>query len=331
MRISLFLFLFFIMLILSSSVALPCQVIVAVIDTGLDSQNPVIRKSLWVNKGEIPGNNVDDDGNGYIDDTNGWDFTTNSPWPEDRHGHGTHVTGIIVSEIKKLRNERDCEVLVMPLKYYDLRVSTTNTLNNTVSALKYAVTMGAHIINYSGGGPIPSEAEKRALEFANQKGILLVAAAGNNGVNADKQKFFPAGYGLPNIISVAAIDQKGHLLESSNYGPQTVDIAAPGKNIISYLAQGKMGSMTGTSQATAFVTATSALVIAKRFSLANQPRAIIQSLEASALEQDDVKTRLGALDTRKSLGLFPSGISAVGISARNQNSYDLNSNAIFIH
>ncbi len=330
MRISLFLIVFFLLIMLSTTVAFACPVIVAVVDTGLDSQNPVIKKSLWVNRGEIPGNKIDDDGNGYIDDIHGWDFTSNSPWPEDRHGHGTHVTGIIISEIRKHRNEHDCEVLVMPLKYYDLRASTTNTLFNTISALRYAVTMGVHIINYSGGGPYPSESERRILQLAEKRGILMTAAAGNNGVDFENHKFFPAGYRLSNILSITATDGQRNILDSSNYG-SSVDLAAEGKNILSWVTGTKLGTMTGTSQATAFVTAAAALILARQPFLAYQPQLVIKNLKTSANPELLDKTGSGFLNTKKSLFLYPSGVSALGISAMNTKDQNKTSNLLYIH
>ncbi len=249
------------------------DITVCVIDTGADVKHPDLVKNLWVNKGETgkdakgrdkATNRIDDDGNGFIDDVNGWNFVNNDNNLKDDHGHGTHIAGIIGAEggngigISGVSPK----VSMMVLKYYDAKGSDVNNLVNTVKAIDYAVKMNCNIINYSGGGIAPSSEEKAAIERANQKGILFVAAAGNERSNSDIRKYYPADYGLPNILSVTAIDRFQNVLPSSNYGEQTVDVAAPGNDIISTLPGGQYGFMTGTSQATAFATGVAALVMA---------------------------------------------------------------------
>lgn len=249
------------------------DIVVAVIDTGVDVRHLDLQKNLWVNKGEVgldskgrdkATNGIDDDGNGFIDDVHGWSFVSNSNDVRDDHGHGTHIAGIIGAEggngvgISGVSPK----VSIMALKYYDTKGTEVNNLVNTVKAIDYAVKMGANIINYSGGGVAPSPDEKAAIERAMKKGILFVAAAGNERSNSDVKKYYPADYGLPNILSVTAIDRFKNVLPSSNFGEQTVDVAAPGNDIISTLPNGQYGYMTGTSQATAFATGVAALVMA---------------------------------------------------------------------
>jgi thermitase len=136
---------------------------------------------------------------------------------------------------------------------------------NTIRALNYAVDHGAKIINYSGGGPEFSEDEYLAIKKAEAKGILVVSAAGNEHQNTDltENYYYPAAYRLSNIISVASTDINNNLLPSSNWGKTHVDVAAPGENIYSTLPNGRYGYMTGTSQATAFVTGIAALLLSK--------------------------------------------------------------------
>lgn len=242
------------------------DIIVAVIDTGIDVNHEDIKNNLWKNPGEIPGNGIDDDKNGFIDDVYGWNFVSNNNKLDDNHGHGTHIACIIGAEAGNKKGIIGIapEVSIMTLKYYDPKVSGSDNLKNTVKAIQYAVKMGANIINYSGGGTDFSQEEHDAVAEAEKKGVLFVAAAGNERSNSDKFHYYPADYGLKNIISVTAIDPGTEVLPSSNYGVTTVDIAAPGQNIISCLPGNQYGTMTGTSQATAFVTGAAVIFMAHK-------------------------------------------------------------------
>lgn len=232
------------------------KLVVAVIDTGIDANHPDIKGNLWVNSKEIPGNGVDDDKNGCVDDVHGCNFITMNGDLTDNHGHGTHIAGIIGAKTSNNIGIAGMAVNVklMILKYYDPKAVGANNLLNTVKAIKYAAKMGADIINYSGGGLEYSKIERNAIKKAGDKGILFVAAAGNEHNNSDKAKYYPASYNLSNIISVTAVNPRKRVLASSNYGVKTVDLAAPGENIYSTLPDNSYGLMTGTSQATAFVT-----------------------------------------------------------------------------
>lgn len=249
------------------------DIVVAVIDTGADVTHQDLAENLWVNPGETgldkngkdkATNDFDDDGNGFKDDVHGWNFVANNGNLVDTHGHGTHIAGIIgarggnnfgISGVAP-------HVSLMILKYYD---PNTNNLRNTIRAIKYAVQMKANIINYSGGGVEYSPEEYAAVKEAEKAGVLFVSAAGNERSNSDEngKRYYPADYDLSNIISVTAVSKDDtQVLASSNYGVHTVDLAAPGENIYSTLPGNAFGTMTGTSQATAFVTGVAALVMA---------------------------------------------------------------------
>jgi subtilisin family serine protease len=257
------------------------EVVVAVIDTGIDYTHPELANSVWINWGEAgpwepPAslknlttcrdkscNGIDDDGNGFVDDIAGWDFVHDVPLPYDTHGHGTHIAGIIAGAAANGSSVGVCpNVTIMPLKYYDNSGAGYNNLANTVRAIQYAVRNGAHIINYSGGGADPAASERAAVEEANRRGVLFVAAAGNDGHDNRFAPYYPASYGVENIVSVASVNREGKLLPSSNYG-RTVQLAAPGLGILSTLPEGKFGTMSGTSQATAFVTGAAALLLSQ--------------------------------------------------------------------
>ncbi len=239
------------------------NIVVAVIDTGIDVQHEDLRNNIWHNPKEIPNNNKDDDGNGYIDDIYGWNFVKNNNKVYDNHGHGTHIAGIIGAEGGNGIGVSGVapKVSLMALKYYDPTDDGSNNLANTVRAINYAVKNGAHIINYSGGGLEGNEKEKQAIQRACEKGILFVAAAGNEKSNADKTGYFPAGYPLDCILSVTATNVGDRVLSSSNWGEKSVHTAAPGDNILSTLPANKYGMMTGTSQATAVASGSAVLVM----------------------------------------------------------------------
>lgn len=241
------------------------DVVVAVIDTGIDPTHPYIAGNLW-----LPGKQK-------IGPTNfGRDFSKGSKklqTPYDKHGHGTHIAGIIKGIFK--------DVKILALKYYTPMASGEENLASTIEALKYAIRANVDIINYSGGGPEASIEEKKLLEVAKRKGILVVAASGNEESNIDipQNAYYPASYGLDNILTVTAHDQNQRLLPTSNYGKRLVDISGPGERIKSSLPNDRAGFLTGTSQATAFATGIAALIKASHpeFKALEIKQIIIQS------------------------------------------------------
>lgn len=300
------------------TVAEPPAVIVAVIDTGVDISHPFLKDQIWMNHGEMGTdsrgrdkryNGIDDDGNGFVDDFAGWNFAKGNNDVIDKHGHGTHIAGIITGNSKALRP--DCQpslrqpaqqlapacrpIQIMPLKFYEPGDRNPSSVTSTIKAIQYAVKMGARVINYSAGGFTRDVREEEALQDARRRGIILVAAAGNEASNSDLLKYYPADYELPNIISVAAVDAQKRLLKSSNYGVRTVDVAAPGKDVWSTLPGGAFGTMSGTSQATAFVSAAAAVVAAEespRSAESLVSKVILRGKYRSELSE---RTRLGIL------------------------------------
>jgi thermitase len=239
------------------------NVIVAVIDTGIDANHPDLKANLW----KAPSQN----GRATSGTVYGWDFVTKTANPIDQHGHGTHIAGIIgaIANPKTGTSGVTHNVQIMPVRYYSESAPGNVNLANTIKALHYAIDNGAKIINYSGGGPEYSEEEFQAIKKAEAKGVLIVAAAGNDHHNTDAEEnhYYPAAYefkGLKNIITVASIDNNGKLLPSSNWGSKSVDVAAPGEGILSTIPGGRYGKMTGTSQATAFVSGLAALILSKQ-------------------------------------------------------------------
>jgi subtilisin family serine protease len=305
------------------------NVIVAVIDTGADVKHEDLDTNIWNNPGETgrdakgrdkASNGVDDDGNGFVDDVHGWNFVSNNGILADNHGHGTHIACIIGAKAGNGKGISGIspEISLMILKYYDPKIAGTDNLKNTVASIKYAVKMGANIINYSGGGTEFSQEEHDAIVEAEKKGILFIAAAGNERSNSDHFKYYPADYGLSNIISVTAIDPSTEVLSSSNYGTETVDIAAPGQNILSCLPGNAYGYMTGTSQATAFVTGAGALVMARRdaFKTEDIKKYILSTGDAQASLV--AKTRTSRqLNLYNALTILDQGLGLSGVAAAN--------------
>lgn len=232
------------------------NLVVAVIDTGVDYKHPDLKENIWTNTKEIPNNNKDDDKNGYIDDTLGWSFAKNNNTPTDNDGHGTHVAGIIAA------TENDIGVVgiapnikIMPLDVFNGRLGSISLI---IKAINYAKNNGASIINMS----LTTTGYEQSLKDVIQKSsnTLFVCAAGNASQNNNEYPRYPASFNLPNNISVASINQDGELSSFSNYGQSSVHIAAPGAKIYSTLPNKKYGYKSGTSMAAPHVTGTAALI-----------------------------------------------------------------------
>lgn len=209
--------------------------IVAVIDTGVDLEGRELTGKAWVNPLEIAGNGADDDGNGKVDDVNGWDYVNDEGTvfdAKDGDKHGTHVAGTIGANTNNgvAGAGMAPQTSIMALKF----LGPVNGLDTDgAAAIVYAVTNGADVINCSWGGSGASQVLVDAIAFAASRGVLVVAAAGNNAVNADLTPFYPAAIPATNVVSVAALTRTDTLASFSNWGATSVDIGAPGANILS--------------------------------------------------------------------------------------------------
>lgn len=251
------------------------QVVVAIIDTGVDYTHPDLTKNIWINENEIAGDGIDNDNNGFVDDIYGWDFyndddsvchykydsksKSNLALPEDNDDHGTHIAGIIgaVADngigIAGIASKIDIKLMV--LKINGGR-DGTGSISDAILAIKYATMMGADICNISWGTDQNSPALKEVIKESD---MLFVAAAGNQGLNNDHKPVYPASYKLDNLISVTFINAFGRLTRLSNYGKKSVDIAAPGSDILS-TAVGSYKTLSGSSMAVPQVSAVAALL-----------------------------------------------------------------------
>ncbi|TDB39654.1 MAG: hypothetical protein D9V44_01435 [Actinobacteria bacterium] len=209
------------------------DVVVAVIDTGVDYRHPDLADNMWVNAGEIAGNGIDDDENGYVDDVYGYDFYNYDGDPLDDHSHGTHCSGTIggVGDNGIGVAGVAWDVRIMALKF--LSADGFGDTWAAVEAINYADMMGADIMSNSwGGGPW----EQVLYDAIANTDVLFVAAAGNDSMDADSFGFYPSGYDLPNIVSVGATDHNDELAWFSNWGQTTVDVFAPGDEVLSTVA-----------------------------------------------------------------------------------------------
>lgn len=243
------------------------KIVVAVIDTGIDVKHPDLADNIW-----------HDPETGYY----GWDFVKDQPNPVDHNGHGTHVAGIIGSLPNPVSGTSGVSHLVslMAIRYYSDFNTGPENLRNSIRAVNWAIDHGANVINYSSGGAGYSNEEYKVLKKAEAHNVLVVVAAGNEGQNIDQigNRYYPCSYKLTNIMCVASMTLRNTMLSSSNWGKHSVDVAAPGENIISTFPDGKYGYMSGTSQATAFVTGTAVLILSKHPNMSpSKVRAILRA------------------------------------------------------
>jgi subtilisin family serine protease len=281
-------------------------VTVAVVDTGVDYNHPDLGPNVWTNPSD-PKNGVDDDGDGFVDDVHGADFINEDSDPNDDAGHGTHVAGIVGARGNNGVGVTgvNWDAKIMALKFLD--GNGEGNTGDAANAIDYAVSHGARVINASWGGPAFSQALFQAVKRAGDKGVLFVAAAGNDGENADTTPDFPAAFELANVISVAASDRNDKLLDFSNYGAHSVDLAAPGDDIYSTVPtisdESGYESFSGTSMATPFVSGAAALYLSRApQSTADQVKAaLLQNVDQSPSFAGKVASG-GRLDIARALG-----------------------------
>ncbi len=273
------------------------EVIIAVLDTGVDYNHPDLSGNIWTNPGESP-DGLDTDGNGLIDDLHGWDFVDNNNDPMDEDGHGTHVAGIIAA---LGNNQIGVTGVMWNVKIMPLRIMGTGggTTADAIEAINYAGANGAHIINNSWGGAGYSQALKDAIAASP---AIVICAAGNDKKNNDTNPMYPANYNTPNIISVAATDRKDMLASFSNYGADTVHLAAPGVQIYSTSLNGSYANKSGTSMATPYVAGVAGLIktIRPEFTALQIKETILDNVDQKASLEGKLLTG-GRLNAQASL------------------------------
>jgi subtilisin family serine protease len=257
------------------------EIIVGIIDTGVDYLHPDLEQAIWVNRAEDLNNNgrldeadlnnIDDDGNGFVDDVIGWDFTDaprfadggdfkdpdNQPMDEFGTGHGTQVAGLIAATDN---NETGIAGIAPGVKIMNLRAGTATGYleeDDVARAVLYAIENGARIINMSFGDTALSRFLRDIIKYAHGQGVVIVSSAGNS---ATDEVHFPSG--LVETIAVGASTETDGLAGFSSFG-NTIDLVAPGTNIISTAIGGKYNSVNGTSFSAPIVSAVSALILSQ--------------------------------------------------------------------
>ena len=274
------------------------NVVVAVIDTGVDFSHPDLAQQQWVNPGENCGSSdptiscaqrsdgVDDDHDGYVDDWRGWDFLNHDNDPTDDNNHGTHVSGTIgaVGNNGVGVAGVDWNARIMALKFLGSNGSGSDA--DAISAVLYAADHGARVASNSWGGAPFDQGLIDAIAYGASKGMLFVAAAGNDGVNMDVSPEYPAAFDSDALVSVAATDSSDQMAYFSNYGATTVDLAAPGVGILSTTPGNTYQSFSGTSMATPHVSGAAALV------MSHFPGATLYGTKALLMRSADPKSNL---------------------------------------
>ena len=312
------------------------NVIVGVIDTGIDYNHPDIKANYWRNPGESgvdengkdkSKNGVDDDGNGYVDDVLGWNVVDNTNDPADDNGHGTHCAGTIggAGDDGFGVVGVNWQVSLVAAKFLDS--SGSGTLDDAVKAIEYTTALGVDMSSNSWGGGGYSETMDAAIREAEAKDILFLAAAGNDSSDNDRDPHYPSSYEGENIIAVAATDRADRMASFSSYGATSVDVGAPGVGILSSFPGGRFERLSGTSMATPHVTGVAALIKSV------YPKATAQEIKARILNTTD---RISALEGKTLTGgrvnafaalendvVPPSDVTALEVISRGISTVDL--------
>jgi subtilisin family serine protease len=258
------------------------EVPVAVIDAGVDILHPQLQNQIFINQKEIPDNSVDDDNNGLVDDYNGYDFFSKNGRVVPVGIHGTHVAGIIAADglIGPIQGLAP-RAKILPLNFMD-HDRPGGSMGDAILAIEYAASRGVKVINASWGGSVCSTSLKKSIEALNEKNILFVAAAGNEGSELDTYPEFPAAYRTLAQLTVGAIMPSHRMAGFSNYSEKYVDLMAPGSMIWSTTPESNYEALSGTSMAAPFVSGAAALLWSK------SPNAKLTQIKDALLRSVDI-------------------------------------------
>ncbi|MDQ8199218.1 S8 family serine peptidase [Pelagicoccus enzymogenes] len=236
------------------------SITVAILDTGIRLDHEDLKANLWTNSGDSTRNGIDDDKNGYVDDTHGFNALDPLSVPDDDHGHGTHIAGIVGAAGNNAKGMSGVawSINLMPIKA--LNANGKGTAQALAAGIDYAVANGAQIINMSWGANSFSGVIESSIGRAEEAGVIVVAAAGNE---SSETPAYPSRSELPNVVSVGAVGSSGELSWFSNFHPSLVDVLAPGQHIFSTWSSAPDAYIRqdGTSMATAFASGSMALFL----------------------------------------------------------------------
>ncbi|MBB1291460.1 MULTISPECIES: S8 family serine peptidase [Pseudoalteromonas] len=242
------------------------DVVVGVIDTGVDHSHSDLTANMWINPNEIAGDGIDNDGNGYIDDVHGINAITNVGDPMDDQGHGTHVSGTIGAAGNNNNGVVGVnhEAAIVGCKFLD--ASGSGSTSDAIKCIDYMVSLknagvNVRVLNNSWGGGGFSQALADAITASEQADILFVAAAGNDAVDNDQNPHYPSNYEHESVLSVASTDRNDNMSDFSQWGLTSVDLGAPGSAILSTVPGNGYATYSGTSMATPHVAGVAALVL----------------------------------------------------------------------
>lgn len=282
------------------------SIVIGVIDSGVDYTHPDLADNMWVNPGEVCDNGEDDDGNGVVDDCYGYSAITQTGDPMDGNGHGTHVAGTIGASANNDEGvvgvNWDVEIVGCQFLDADGFGSTAGAIEciNYFTDLKQNRGVNMVASNNSWGGGPYSEALELAIEDSIDAGIMFVAAAGNDGIDADVTPSYPATYPLDGIVAVANTTRNDTMSGDSTYGSESVDLGAPGSEILSTYLNGGYATASGTSMASPHVAGVAGLIwsISPDLSIAEVKAILMDSGESLADLADTTVSgkRLNALN-----------------------------------
>ncbi|MDC9524184.1 S8 family serine peptidase [Pseudoalteromonas sp. Angola-30] len=267
------------------------DVVVGVIDTGIDYSHSDLASNMWVNSSEVPGDGIDNDGNGFVDDVHGINAITNSGDPMDDEGHGTHVSGTIGASGNNATGVVGVnhEVSLVGCKFLD--AAGNGSTSDAIKCIDYMVGLknagvNLRVLNNSWGGGGYSQALADAIASSEAADLLFVAAAGNDTIDNDVNPHYPSNYENASVLSVASTDQTDNISWFSHYGLTSVDMGAPGSAILSTTPGESYASYSGTSMATPHVAGAAALV------LSINPELNTQELKELLMSSGDANTAL---------------------------------------
>ena len=286
------------------------DVVVGVIDSGVDHTHPDLNANMWVNPGEIPGDGIDNDNNGYVDDIHGINAIVDSGDPMDDNGHGTHVAGTIgaVGNNSEGVVGVNQEVSIIGCKF--LSASGSGSTADALKCIDYMVGLrnngvNVRVLNNSWGGGGFNQSMFDAISSSEEAGIMFVAAAGNDALDNDVTPHYPSSYEHDSVVSVASTTHTDAMSSFSQWGLTSVDLGAPGSSILSTWPGGGYNTISGTSMATPHVAGAAALALS-----VNPDLSVLELKELLLSSGDDNEALAGLTVSGKRLNAHQAALDA---------------------